>query len=227
MSDNSPTGMARLSRRAFLVRGGAMLGVIGFGWPLAGLSGLGRDSTESSWLASTQNLARALPGFKAGQHLIIEDGASGYYVQFTFLSGGLRAEAVSNNYLPDHRKLTHSAILAMGALGWQMPASRQTATGIQSGYSRSNFYRYFLWSGPPYKPVPFEQVAGFVMKSLQDIYSVEHPDRLRYVSFQGNAGRRSIFPGWGSGEKNIKPSSCSEERVTKRCDLDEVLRYLG
>lgn len=204
MSDNSPAGMTKLSRRAFLVRGGATLGALGFGWPLTGFSGLGRDSTESSWLASTQNLARVLPGFKAGQYLIIEDRASGYYVQFAFLSGGLRAEAVSNNYLPDHRKLTRSAILAMGALGWQMPVSPQAAAGIQSGYSRSNFYRYFLWPGPPYKPVPFEQVAGFVMKSLRDIYSVEHPDRLRYVSFQGNVGRRSIFPGWGSNENKHK-----------------------
>lgn len=172
------------SRRAFLIRESTMLGVLGFSWPLAGFFGRRIDSTASSWHALTQDLARVLPEFGAGQYLILEDGASGYYVQFAFLSGGFRAEAVSNDYLPDHRKLTRSAISSLGALGWKMPESLPDVSRTRSSYSRSNFYRHFLWSGPPHEPSPFGQAAELVVRSLRDVYAAEHPAQLRYTAFQ-------------------------------------------
>ena len=140
----------------------------------------GTAADPITWDEFTRRLADGLGKMAVESFLILElpsDEAGGRaYVQFAHWahddgSGGLRAEAVGSEYLPETRPLTPVQEERLDALAWQRPSP--DAKG-------RNFHRE--WP----VPAPCVDVAAVVARTLREVYGVAEPSelRFRYASFE-------------------------------------------
>jgi hypothetical protein len=94
-----------------------------------------------------------------------------YYVQFACDGNeGFRAEAVSNQFLPDRWRLSEKAGQTLFGLGWSAPD--QDAQPPKVNYWRD-------WPGPPALP----ELAQSAVSTLRRVYGVTSPSQLEYRYF--------------------------------------------
>lgn len=121
------------------------------------------------WPGFVADLATTLVGLGPGESLVLEivpEGGvapSSYYVQFSTRSEGLRAEAVSNAFLPEPAQLRDADTERLEKLGWSAP----------DGDVSPNFSKE--WPAP----VPYDEVADLAVAALRHIYGASTPGDVR------------------------------------------------
>lgn len=146
---------------------------------------------RQAWDDYADVVARILDALDAGQFLILTPADRPGFVQFaTQGTHGLRAEAVSNRFLPPDHQLGADALAAALRLGWQPPTSEPGATPERDPEGSPNYYRE--WPAP----VPYRDVARLAIDTLIDVFGVVHPGRVRYEAFT-RVGTPILLPALG------------------------------
>jgi len=135
-----------------------------------------------AWPTFGKKLAAVLEKLREDEFLVISTKKSNRYVQFAGQGAfGLRAEAVSNHYLPRAERLDKQQIAGMKGLGWHAPtasARKSTPEGDPDG--SPNFFVDFTM------PVPCTAVAELAIRTLAEVLRVPHPGNLQYEAFDAD-----------------------------------------
>lgn len=156
------------------------------------------------WPGFVAELSRTLTGLAPGESLLLEvvpDGSVGpssYYVQFALRPAGLRAEAVSNAFLPEPAQLQDTEIERLEKLGWRPPDPP----------ALPNFSRD--WSAP----VPHEDVADLVVATLRHVHGAATPADVRMKEVPATTPSPTLAP----------PPDATVESV--RTEVDAAIRRL-
>jgi hypothetical protein len=143
---------------------------------------------DVEWNRLTDNIAACLADLSEDEFLILSSKSANYFVQFAAQGQfGMRIEATSNVYAaPPENVLSADAYSAMDKLGWKFP------TGVPGSEPRDpdgspNFFLDLAL------PLDFRRVAGIAVKTLRQVYRIQHPGQLQYKSFDGS-GIEIRFP---------------------------------
>src|SRR5689334_14225111 len=143
---------------------------------------------DVEWDRLTDNLAACLADLSEDEFLILSSKSANYFVQFAGQGQfGMRIEATSNVYVaPPEDVLSAAAYSAMAKLGWKPP------TGVPGSEPRDpdgspNFFLDLAL------PLDFRRVADMAVKTLRQLYRIQHPGQLQYKSFDGS-GIEIRFP---------------------------------
>jgi hypothetical protein len=145
------------------------------------------------WRTFAVTLGDTLASLSDDTYLIVDLPDDVGYVQFARTSvHGLRVETQSNHYRASRDNLSDAAIAELISLGWTGPThdASDEANGSGRPSGSSNFYR--LWG----RPVPYDEVAFFVVRTLADVLGVSGPRQLRYTAFTHD-GQSVAFPTLG------------------------------
>ena len=123
------------------------------------------------WTDFTTRLGRILRDFPERTYLIVEQAATGVYVQYAATGTDLvSAECVSNKSGALTERLDHDGELRLVGLGW-------------TPYSDADFN----WSTSLQLPATLadaSRLAEISLAALRDVYSVDSPERLTYVAWR-------------------------------------------
>lgn len=146
------------------------------------------------------DLADLAPGESLVLEVVPEGGASpsSYYVQFAARPDGLRAEAVSNAFLPEPAQLHDAEIDRLEQLGWQPPDPP----------ALPNFSRE--WPAP----VHHEDVADLAVATLRHVHGAATPADVRMKEVPAATPPPTLLP----------PTDATVESV--RGEVEAALRAL-
>jgi hypothetical protein len=135
------------------------------------------------WAAFSAALERTLAGMADGQFLILTARGSGRCVQFSAQGAdGLRAEVVSNHYLPGPDQLDDDQVARLLADGWQPPTGTpEEATPERDPSGSPNFFVDLP------NPVDHGDLARRTIRTWM-VLGVEAPKALVYDAFAGRGG---------------------------------------
>lgn len=144
----------------------------------------GSGRKPSAWLTLQGRLAENLGVLEDGHYLILSALRDEVYVQFAAQGAlGIRAESISNRYLPKGRKLGRGQTAALRKLGWEAPAApARKGEPKRRSSAGPNFYRDFE------SPVPFDEAAGLAVRTLAEVFGVTHPRFVSYYAFERDRG---------------------------------------
>lgn len=131
---------------------------------------------SSAWTPFIGSLATVLGQLQEDQFLILSAKGSNRFVQF-YAQGafGMRAEAVSNEYLRGKDRLEVAQIARLGELGWLSPSGNsRTSTPQNDPDGSPNHYINIA------APVPFGDVSALAVRTLREVMAVAHPQFLEY-----------------------------------------------
>lgn len=148
-----------------------------------------QPSAADAWREFERNLASVLATMEEDQFLVLMVKRAYPFVQFAAQGGyGLRAEAVSNNYLSRKHKLSESQIATLGNLGWCPPTGTpEEITPDKQPDGSPNYFREFA------QPVPWDDAAELAVRTFVEVFSVHHPGYLQYDAFDVE-GRKILLP---------------------------------
>jgi hypothetical protein len=133
-----------------------------------------------AWVRLSTSLAEALSALGEGQCLVLSAKRRGAWVHFVVGgSGGIYAEAASNEWLKPREALDRNRIARMRELGWSDPAAtRDEVEASDETLDRSsNFSRG--WRGP----APLAEVAATAIATLREVYGLRRSSQLEYTAF--------------------------------------------
>ena len=185
-----------------------------------------KTATSGAWPAFEARLAGILGALEEDQFLVISAKRGWAYVQFSAQGAfGLRAEAVSNHYLPESHALSARRVAALKELGWSAPTGTpRESTPKRQPDGSPNFFVDFD------RPVPFVGVARLAVRTLTEVLGISHPGQLHYDA--SDANRRSILlPTLGlmrrpSAPVQAKSLADTIERIRERV-LDAIREASG
>ena len=131
---------------------------------------------SSAWAPFAESLASVLEQLQEDQFLVLSAKGSNRFVQF-YAQGafGMRAEAVSNEYLRGRDRLGVAQIVRLGELGWLVPSgTSRTSTPQNDPDGSPNHYINVA------VPVPFGELASLAVRTLREVMAVPHPQFLEY-----------------------------------------------
>jgi hypothetical protein len=132
------------------------------------------------WRTFAVSLGDSLATLDDDTYLIVDLPNDVGYVQFVRTAArGIRVETQSNHYRSRPHDLSDAVIAELISLGWSGPTHDAVAEAHGNGRptGSSNFYR--VWG----RPVPYDEVSFFVVRTLADVLSVATPRELRYTAF--------------------------------------------
>src|SRR5450759_779798 len=157
-----------MAKRAKTSHGTRASGTADSASPVAGIEA--PPISGKAWRELKSALALVLSDLGDDEYLVIEVKSNGSFVQFAGQGAhGMRAEAVSNAYLPETSQLSNSACDDLVKLGWNPPTYIQVEGVAEPADGSSNFYLDAA------TPVPHSQLAAFAVESLRRISLVPHP----------------------------------------------------
>ena len=131
---------------------------------------------SSAWTPFVESLSGVLEQLQEDQFLILSAKGTNRFVQF-YAQGafGMRAEAVSNEYLRGKDRLEAAQMARLGELGWLSPSGNsRTSTPQNDPDGSPNHYINVA------APVPFADVAALAVRTLREVMAVPHPQFLEY-----------------------------------------------
>ncbi len=142
------------------------------------------QANSVTWTPFAQRLTRVLEKLAEGQCLIVSDKRSGRFVQFQGQgSDGLRAETVSNHFLPRSVRLDRSQQDALVRAGWQTPTGTpEQSTPDGDPHGSPNFFVDFP------APIPADRIAHLAVATLAKVLQVPDPGSLEYDAFASEGG---------------------------------------
>lgn len=174
------------------------------------------------WQPFANHLAAALSQMRDKQYLILEVAQRQRYVQFAVQgTSGLRAEVVSNAYLPESDQLGADVIESLKIAGWHAPTHDPDAPKARRDAAGSpNFFADFD------APVPFAEVADLAVRTLAGTLDVTHPDLLEYAAFDAD-GKPLSFPDLCRRRAERKPSPTESLASAADALLSTVRNFTG
>lgn len=140
------------------------------------------------WHAFAQKLSLALDALDEEEFLIVSIRGTNLYVQFSEQGLlGMRAEATSSYYLPEHETLDDRQHAALLRLGWGAPTNLPEGIGPHETEGSPN---YFVELEPP---VEYDRLAVLAVATLAAVFGAAGPDRLEYQAFVAD-GTPILFP---------------------------------
>jgi hypothetical protein len=124
--------------------------------------------TTDPWAELAAELAALIPRLRDGDVLILTGDKR--FVQIQQTPRVLAAEAVANRYLPVERRLSPEAESELTRLGWRPPDPPFL----------HNWSRYTNW---PLRTRDADELAGFLVSTLRDVFEVRHPSQLEERAF--------------------------------------------
>jgi hypothetical protein len=160
------------------------------------------------WRKLGANLAAVLGAMGEDQYLIISAKREPWFVQFAKQGAELlRAEAVSNHYLPEGSRLPDAKVATLTRLGWVAPTGLPPeSTPEKQPNGSPNFFRDFT------PPVPFEDVAQLAVETLTKVYGVVHPTALEYQAFHRDQGTL-LLPTLGLTARPQEPAKAASKKT--------------
>lgn len=144
---------------------------------------------EFEWAQLATALAGVLSSLTSEQCVVLRTRAGNRFVQFASQGcAGLVAEAASNRVLLANERLDATALDRMDALGWNRP-THDLGEGDEGSGSPNHFFEYVA-------PAPWARVASQAVRTLVDVFRVQHPNELRYYAF-GDGGIPILLPTLG------------------------------
>ena len=133
-----------------------------------------QPDTQEAWNLFAGNLVAALRALEEDEYLVLGVKGTGRYVQFMSQGAfGMRAESVSDFYLPEDDHLSEADYHELLRLGWHAPTQLPDAFG----HSFDGSANYFLDLA---QPVSVEDVAVMAVLTLIHVHAAGHPGRLEY-----------------------------------------------
>ncbi len=148
-----------------------------------------------AWERFAHSVAAALVKLAKDECLILSETKHHRFVQFLDLgSEGMRAEAVSNDYLQKADQLSRAAIDILLAIGWDSPThSADTEDGAERPSSGSPNFHMHLGH-----PLPIAAIAVSAVQTLTYAFGARSLSELRYRAFNTkNTADRVDFPALG------------------------------
>lgn len=137
---------------------------------------VGAPTRSRAWQTFTTSLASTLGALLEDSYLILTKKDGPGFVQFAAHGAfGMRAEMVSNAYLPNDHQLSEAALKRARALGWTDPTGSPEASTPEADPDGSPNH-FCDWEAP----VPYIAVARLAVDTLVDVLGVHHPSMLRY-----------------------------------------------
>jgi hypothetical protein len=150
--------------------------------------GLRSSKVSAEWPGFVQRLAIVLGRLQEDQYLIVSRKRANGYVQFAGQGQwGLRAECVSNQYLPATHQLDEHQLAALRELGWRDPtgAPPELAQERDPDGSPNHFVDW-----PAQAPVA--GLAELAARTFAEVLGVAHPGSLAYEAFDSQ-GQAQVF----------------------------------
>ncbi|HUC14407.1 MAG TPA: YbjN domain-containing protein [Acidimicrobiales bacterium] len=176
-------------------------------------------AVPGNWRSFSTSLTESLANLEVDQYLIVNlRRRPEFYVQFAQGgANGLRAETVSNAFLPDDEHLDDHALGELLALGWEPPQPGSRGGG-------PNHHRD--WA----TPVPYSDVSSLAVATLTKVLGASRPGMLTYTAF-AKGGTQIIIPTLGIRREPVnkderKPSEPSPVHSAEEL-LEQVKRVMG
>jgi hypothetical protein len=149
-----------------------------------------RGRVSAAWGPFEAALARALAVLEDEQYLVLSVKHTGYFVQFAAEgAAGLRAEAVANAFLSPGARLDEARLARLAELGWRPPTHTLAQIGTAEADPDGSVNHYRDWAAP----VPVAEAAALAVRTLREVYGVDHPRRLEYRAFDAD-GEHILIP---------------------------------
>ncbi len=155
---------------------------------------IGRQpSAAEAWRNLALDVGVALEALEEDECIVLSAKQSNLFVQFMAQgSFGMRAEAVSDYFLPEDGHLSEAQAAVLLALGWNGPTKLPDELEA-GGPSPDGSANYFIDLA---KPVPYDALGVLAAETLGNVFRIGHPGVLEYTAFGPN--RTSIrFPHLG------------------------------
>ena len=129
----------------------------------------------------------ALAALEEDEHLLLQVKGTHRYVQFMDQGGyGMRAETVSDYYLPEGEHLGEADYRYLMKLGWHAP-TLVPGTSVEGADGSPNYYLDLA------RPLPLEDVAVMAVLTLIHVHRASHPGELEYEA-RSSGGMSIRFP---------------------------------
>jgi len=169
----------------------------------------GGRRVSAAWAPLETALARALAVLEDEQYLVLGAKHTGYFVQFSAQGAlGLRAEAVANAFLEPAARLDEHRVAHLAELGWRPPTHTLAEVGTDAADPDGSVNHYRDWE----VPVPVGEVAEVAVRTLREVYGVEHPRQLEYRAFDAE-GEHILLPTLGINRAHDEPREPSLPEV--------------
>lgn len=153
----------------------------------------------TQWKRFEAALTAVLGALTAGQYLVIATRTGNRFVQFARQGGeGLQAEAASNRVLEANERHDPAALDRLDALGWNRPIHDISEDDEHDDGSCNHWFAY-------QPPVPFAVVADQAVRTLTEVFRVQHPNELVYRAF-ADGGPVVLLPTLGIEVDPTQPS---------------------
>jgi hypothetical protein len=125
-----------------------------------------QPDAEEEWARFSADLALVLADLDEDDFLIISAKKTGLFVQFAAQGQfGMRAEAISNNYLKG-KTLSQDACITMQNLGWNAPTNLPEESDPE-GHTADGSPNFFIDAAPP---VPHGAIASLAVATLRFVF---------------------------------------------------------
>ncbi|MEP7246004.1 MAG: hypothetical protein ABI885_20310 [Gammaproteobacteria bacterium] len=146
-----------------------------------------QPDSAAAWRTLKIELARALADLNEDDFVIVSSKRGNQFVQFIGQGAhGMRAEAVSNDYLDELHQLSREALATLEALGWHAPTHDRSADGRRPADGSPNFFLDVR------TPVAYARIAALAVHTLWAAFGIRHPGELEYLAFSDGQGRIRI-----------------------------------
>lgn len=133
-----------------------------------------QPDTPEAWKQFAGNLVAALRALEEDDYLILKVKGTNRFVQFVSQGAfGMRAESVSDFYLPEDEHLSQEDYHQLLRLGWRPP----TQMPREFGHDFDGSPNYFLDLA---QPVAVEDLAVMAVLTFIHVHAAGHPGRLEY-----------------------------------------------
>lgn len=127
----------------------------------------------------------------------------------------MRAELISNAYLPPFERHSKRALQRIRTIGWSDPAITPDESARTDSDGSPN--HRLDWS----HPVPFDQVAGTAVTTLIEVLGVDDPSAVRYEAFTAT-GTPILIPSLGE----VAPEPTTDPERTAPLDAEQIAERL-
>lgn len=146
-----------------------------------------QPAAEEAWTQFTGRLVMALAALEEDEHLLLQVKGTNRYVQFMDQGGyGMRAETVSDYYLPEGEHLGEADYRYLMKLGWHAP-TLVPGTSVEGADGSPNYYLDLA------RPLPLDDVAVMAVLTLIHVHRASHPGELEYEA-RSSGGMSIRFP---------------------------------
>jgi hypothetical protein len=127
-----------------------------------------------------------LAALEEDEFIVLSVKNSSQFIQFAAQgSFGMRAESVSDFYLPEQAHLSDRQVAKLLELGWNAPTNLPDELELGGQKKPDGSPNYYLDVA---SPVPHDILAALAAATLVSVFGVGHPGELEYTAVSRDGG---------------------------------------